>query len=37
LVACEHASPHSIGLVDETGCPKKGEKTPGVQTLMARD
>lgn len=32
LVACEHASPHSIGLVDETGCPKKGEKTPGVQT-----
>lgn len=31
LVALEHASSHSIGLVDETGCPKKGEKTPGVQ------
>lgn len=31
LVAGEHASSHSIGLVDETGCPKKGEKTPGVQ------
>jgi len=32
LVACEHVSPHSIGLIDETGCPKKGDKTPGVQT-----
>lgn len=31
LVACEHASPHSIGIIDETGCAKKGEKTPGVQ------
>lgn len=31
LVAREHASQHSIGLVDETGCPKRGEKTPGVQ------
>jgi SRSO17 transposase len=30
LVAAEHASPHSIGIIDETGCPKKGEKTPGV-------
>jgi SRSO17 transposase len=31
LVAREHASPHSVGIIDETGCPKKGEKTPGVQ------
>jgi SRSO17 transposase len=31
LVASEHASPHSIGIIDETACPKKGEKTPGVQ------
>lgn len=31
LVAGEHASRHSIGIIDETGCPKKGEKTPGVQ------
>lgn len=31
LVAEEHADPHSIGLIDETGCPKKGDKTPGVQ------
>lgn len=31
IVAREHASPHSIGILDETGCPKKGEKTPGVQ------
>ncbi len=31
LVAREHASPRSIGIIDETGCPKKGEKTPGVQ------
>jgi SRSO17 transposase len=31
LVAREHASGHSIGILDETGCPKKGEKTPGVQ------
>jgi SRSO17 transposase len=31
LVATEHAGPHSIGIIDETGCPKKGEKTPGVQ------
>jgi SRSO17 transposase len=31
LVANEHASPHSIGIIDETACPKKGEKTPGVQ------
>lgn len=31
LVAREHSSPRSIGIIDETGCPKKGEKTPGVQ------
>jgi SRSO17 transposase len=31
LVAAEHAGPHGIGIIDETGCPKKGEKTPGVQ------
>ena len=31
LIAAEHASGHSVGLIDETGCPKKGEKTPGVQ------
>jgi SRSO17 transposase len=31
LVATEHASPHSVGIIDEVGCPKKGDKTPGVQ------
>ena len=31
LIAEEHAGPHSVGIIDETGCPKKGEKTPGVQ------
>lgn len=31
LVAAEHASEHGIGIIDETACPKKGEKTPGVQ------
>jgi SRSO17 transposase len=31
LVAQDHGGPHSIGIIDETGCPKKGEKTPGVQ------
>jgi SRSO17 transposase len=31
LVAAEHACPHSIGILDDTGCPKKGTKTPGVQ------
>ena len=31
LVAREHASSHSVGIIDETGCPKKGEKTPGVR------
>ncbi len=30
-VARDHTSEHSIGLIDETSCPKKGDKTPGVQ------
>jgi len=31
IVVQEHASPRSIGIIDETSFPKKGEKTPGVQ------
>lgn len=31
LVAVEHPGPHTIGLIDETSDPKKGDKTPGVQ------
>jgi SRSO17 transposase len=31
LVAAEHRGPHTIGIFDETGDPKKGDKTPGVQ------
>jgi SRSO17 transposase len=31
IVATEHASPRSIGLIDETSDVKKGVKTPGVQ------
>jgi SRSO17 transposase len=31
LVVRDHASPQAIGLLDETACPKKGTKTPGVQ------
>jgi SRSO17 transposase len=31
LVARNRTSPHAIGLIDETGCSKKGDKTPGVQ------
>jgi SRSO17 transposase len=31
LLASEHASPRSIGIVDETSDTKKGVKTPGVQ------
>lgn len=27
----DHAGPHTIGIFDETGDPKKGDKTPGVQ------
>jgi len=30
-VARDHTSPHAIGLIDETSCAKKGDKTPGVQ------
>jgi SRSO17 transposase len=30
-VARDRTSPHSLGLIDETSCPKKGDKTPGVQ------
>ena len=31
LVAREYRGPHTIGLIDETSDPKKGDKTPGVQ------
>ncbi len=31
LVSRDHASARSVGIIDETGCPKKGDKTPGVQ------
>jgi SRSO17 transposase len=31
LVAAEHASAHSVGIIDDTACAKKGDKTPGVQ------
>jgi SRSO17 transposase len=31
LVARDHADPHSVGTLDDCGCPKKGDKTPGVQ------
>jgi SRSO17 transposase len=31
IVAAEHASPRSIGIIDETSDVKKGVKTPGVQ------
>ncbi len=31
IVRSEHASPHSIGIFDETSFVKKGDKTPGVQ------
>jgi SRSO17 transposase len=30
-IARDHTSAHAIGLIDETSCPKKGDKTPGVQ------
>jgi SRSO17 transposase len=30
LVATEHASPRSIGIIDDTSFVKKGDKTPGV-------
>jgi len=31
LVARDHASDHSVGMLDDSGCPKKGDKTPGVK------
>ena len=31
IVAGDHAHPMSIGVIDETGHPKKGDKTPGVK------
>jgi SRSO17 transposase len=31
LVAAEHQGPHTLGIIDETSDPKKGDKTPGVQ------
>lgn len=31
IVRSQHASPHSIGIFDETSFAKKGDKTPGVQ------
>ncbi len=31
IVATEHPSEHSIGIIDETSQVKKGDKTPGVQ------
>lgn len=31
VVARDHTSAHSIGVFDETSCPKKGDHTPGVQ------
>jgi len=31
IVASEHQHPYSVGIFDETGHPKKGDKTPGVQ------
>jgi SRSO17 transposase len=31
IVARDHGSPHAVGVIDETGCAKKGDKTPGVQ------
>jgi SRSO17 transposase len=31
IVACAHGHACSIGVLDETGHPKKGDKTPGVQ------
>jgi len=31
IVAEEHVSEHSVGIIDETSAVKKGDKTPGVQ------
>ena len=31
VVAAEHASPHAVGVIDETSFAKQGKKTPGVK------
>jgi len=31
IVAAEHASPHAVGVIDETSFAKQGDKTPGVK------
>jgi SRSO17 transposase len=31
LVARDHPCEHSVGTLDDCGCPKKGDKTPGVK------
>ena len=31
IVASEHASPHAVGIIDETSFAKQGTKTPGVK------
>jgi SRSO17 transposase len=31
VVIAEHQGPHTLGIIDETSDPKKGDKTPGVQ------
>jgi SRSO17 transposase len=31
LVAQDHGCEHSVGILDDCGCPKKGDKTPGVK------
>lgn len=31
LVSSQHRGRRTVGIFDETGCPKKGDKTPGVQ------
>jgi SRSO17 transposase len=31
IVSRDHADRHAVGIIDDTGCPKKGTKTPGVR------
>jgi SRSO17 transposase len=31
IVACDHEDPKAIGIIDDSGHPKSGKKTPGVQ------
>jgi SRSO17 transposase len=31
VVVTDHQGPHTVGIIDETSDPKKGDKTPGVQ------